>query len=254
MNNKYLSLLLCVCLFAGCASVGLTGRKQLMLVSEQEEVSLGLQSYGEVLKTSKISSDAKNTALVNKVGKRLAAASGQNYDWQFVLIEEKQVNAFCLPGGKVAVYTGILPYTKDESGLAVVLSHEIAHAIARHGAERMSQEMVLNGGLNIASIALDGNGNKDILLNAFGVASNVGVMLPYSRKHEYEADQMGLIIMAKAGYDPRKAIEFWQRMSTAGGTVKQNTPISAFLSTHPSDEKRILAIQKHLPEALKYYK
>lgn len=253
MKYKYFSLLLALCLFCACASVGLTGRKQLMLISEEQESALGLQSYDEVLKTAKISKDAANTALINKVGRRIAAASGQNYDWQFTLIEDKQVNAFCMPGGKVAVYTGILPYTKDENGLAVVMAHEVAHALARHGAERMSQTLILQGGLTAAALALEENKNKALILGAFGAAGTVGVMLPYSRKHEYEADRMGLILMAKAGYDPRGAVGFWQRMSTANGKVKEGSPISGFLSTHPSDDNRIKAIQEHLPEALSYY-
>ena len=175
MKYKYFSLLLAACLLWGCASVGLTGRKQLMLISEEQESTLGLQSYDEVLKTAKISKDAANTALVNKVGRRIAAASGQNYDWQFVLIEDKQVNAFCMPGGKVAVYTGILPYTKDENGLAVVMAHEVAHALARHGAERMSQTLILQGGLAAASLALEENKNKALILGAFGAAGAPGV-------------------------------------------------------------------------------
>lgn len=249
MRKIYFILMCALLIIAGCASVGMTGRRQLMLVSEGEEAALGLQAYQDVLSKSKVSADAKNTQLVNKVGAAIAAASGANYDWKFVLIDDKQVNAFCLPGGKVAVYTGILPYTQTEEGLAVVIAHEVAHALARHGAERMSQQMMMDTGLSLTGAALGQNANKDLIMSALGLGSQVGVMLPYSRKHEYEADYIGLLLMAEAGYNPQAAVDFWQRMSSAGGGAAQ----PEFLSTHPADASRIAEIKKHLPEAMQYY-
>jgi len=247
IKNK-LNVLLFVILLAGCTSVAVTGRKQFMLIDKGQEASLGLQAYNEVLKTAKISNDAEKTQLVNKVGQRIAAVTGENFDWKFVLIDSNQVNAFCLPGGKVAVYTGILPYTQTEEGLAVVIAHEIAHALARHGAERMSQNQLLSTGLNITSLSLGQNANKDLIMAALGAGSSIGVTLPYSRKHEYEADKIGMIIMAMAGYNPQATPSFWQRMAQRGTSAPE------FLSTHPSDSKRIQQIQANMAEALRYYK
>lgn len=250
MKNKIILVLLTI-LIAGCTSVGITGRKQLMLVSKSEETQLGLQSFNEVVKSSKISTDTANTNLVKKVGQKIAAVSGVDFDWQFILIDDKQVNAFCLPGGKVAVYTGILPYTQTEEGLAVVMAHEIAHALARHGAERMSQQMLMNTGLSATSIALGQNQNKDLIMGALGIGGNLGVMLPYSRKHEFEADRIGLVLMAKAGYNPQAAVSFWTRMSQT--SASKGSALEKFLSTHPSDKDRIAAINQRLPEAMQYY-
>lgn len=248
MKNKYL-LVLCIILFAtACASVGITGRRQLMLVDPGQESALGLQAWQEVMSQSKISTDAENTRLVNEVGARIAAISGADYDWKFALIEDKSINAFCLPGGKVAIYTGILPYTQTADGLAVVISHEVAHALARHAAERMSQEMLMNTGLSITAGALGQNANKDLIMGLLGTGGQIGILLPYSRKHEFEADRIGLVLMAKAGYNPAAAVEFWQRMSQSGGGASLT-----FLSTHPSDAQRIAEMQKNLPEAMKYY-
>lgn len=242
----------CFLFLAACSTVPMTGRTQLLLSSEAEEAAAGATSYSQYLSESKISTDKDKTALVKKVGQKIAAASGYDYDWEFNLLENNEANAWCLSGGKVAVYTGILPYTQTEAGLATVMSHEIAHAIARHGAERSAQSQLLNYGLAIGQATMQDNPNKELIMLGVNVAGNIGIILPYSRKHESEADYMGLLLMAKAGYDPNEAVLFWQRMA-AGSSGSQGF-LSDFLSTHPSDEKRIADIQKHLPEALEYYK
>lgn len=242
----------CFLFLAACSTVPMTGRTQLLLSSEAEEAAAGATSYSQYLSESKISTDKDKTALVKKVGQKIAAASGYDYDWEFNLLENDEANAWCLSGGKVAVYTGILPYTQTEAGLATVMSHEIAHAIARHGAERSAQSQLLNYGLAIGQATMQDNPNKELIMLGVNVAGNIGIILPYSRKHESEADYMGILLMAKAGYDPNEAVSFWQRMA-AGSSGSQGF-LSDFLSTHPSDEKRIADIQKHLPEALEYYK
>ncbi len=236
---------------SACTTVPLTGRPQLILSSEAEDAAAGAASYGQYLAESKISTDKTNTALVKKVGARIAAVSGCDYDWEFNLLENSEANAWCLSGGKVAVYTGILPYTQTEAGLATVMSHEIAHAIARHGAERSAQNQLLNYGLAIGNATLSDNPNRELIMMGINVAGSIGVILPYSRKHESEADYMGLLLMAKAGYDPNEAVKFWQRMASASGGSQGG--LSNFLSTHPSDEKRIKDLQSHMSEALKYY-
>ena len=249
--KKHYYLLILILLLIGCTTVPMTGRKQLILSSEAEENAAGATSYGQYLAESKISTDKTNTALVKKVGQKIAAVSGCDYDWEFNLLESSEANAWCLSGGKVAVYTGILPYTQTEAGLATVMSHEIAHAIARHGAERSAQNDLFQYGLAIGNATLTNNPNRELIMLGVNVAGNVGVILPYSRKHESEADYMGLLLMAKAGYDPNEAIKFWQRMAAASGGYQGG--LSDFLSTHPSDEKRIKDLKDHLPEALKYY-
>lgn len=214
---------------------------------------MGLQAYQETLAKAKLSGDMQATNMVASVGRRIAAAADRpDFDWQFNLIDEPgTVNAFCLPGGRVAVYTGILPVTENEDGLAVVMSHEVAHALAHHGAERMSQGELVNLGGAALQVGMT---NKDPavqkgVMSAFGLGANVGVLLPFSRSHEAEADHIGLILMAKAGYDPRSAVAFWQRMEALGG---QKPP--ELLSTHPADATRIKKIEAELPEALTYYK
>lgn len=246
---------------AGCASVPITGRNQLSLVSDQEINTMSAQEYQKVLQTSRLSSNSTQTAMVRRVGQRIQQAvetyfrqqnqSGQldGYQWEFNLIEDAQVNAWCMPGGKVAVYTGILPVTQDENGLAVVMGHEIAHAVARHSNERMSQQMAAQGlgGVLSAAVGQNPSATQNVFLQAVGVGSQVG-LLKFSRTQETEADHLGLIFMAMAGYNPDSAVGFWQRMAaqSQGGNVE-------FLSTHPSDATRIANIQKELPEARKYY-
>lgn len=234
-----------------CRTVPGTGRRQLLLLSEGEEVKLGLQAWDQVKSEAKFSSDAKANALVTRVGERIAKATGQKYSWEFKVIDDNSANAFCLPGGKIAVNTGILPVTATEAGLAVVIGHEVAHAIARHGGERISQDLVAGVGVAAVSEAL-GKGDPQTvqaISAAFGIGVGVAVTLPFSRSHESEADQLGLTYMAKAGYHPREAIAFWERMSKAGGGGGPE-----FLSTHPSGATRIEQIRGWLPEALRYYK
>ncbi|MDO8802937.1 MAG: M48 family metallopeptidase [Elusimicrobiota bacterium] len=251
--RNYIFIVLLSSVLAGCSTVPYTHRRQFNIVSDAEENKMGLQAYQETLAKAKLSSDAQASAMVERIGTRIAAAAEQpSFDWQFKLIDEpKSVNAFCLPGGRVAVYTGILPVTENEDGLAVVMAHEVAHALAHHGAERISQgELVSLGGAALqAGMAQKDPAVQKQVMTAFGLGANVGVLLPFSRSHEAEADHIGLILMAKAGYDPRAAVPFWQRMEQAGG---QKPP--EFLSTHPSDKTRIEKIQAELPEALKYYK
>jgi predicted Zn-dependent protease len=238
-------------LLAACQTVPLTGRQQLILVSEEQELSLGDEAYKKTLTTSKLSTDAASTAMVRRVGERIAKVSDRpDYKWEFNLVEDQTPNAFCLPGGKVVVYTGILPFTKDETGLAVVVGHEVAHALARHGAERMSTGELAGIASQTAAIIF-GGGNPETekqVEQAFGIGSNVGLILPFSRHQESEADQIGLLLMAKAGYDPRQSIEFWRRMEQG----KDGAP-PEFLSTHPNDKTRIKRIEGWMPEALKIY-
>lgn len=236
-----------------CSSVPVFGRRQLVLLSESEEIQLGKDSYEQILAEEKLSKNQKNVKLLERIGQRIAkAANKPEYQWEFRLIDKDVANAFALPGGKVAFYTGILPITENEAGIAVVMGHEVSHAIARHGAERMSQDLILQYGIAGLTTALSSK-NPDVsnaIQTAFGVGAQVGIMLPFSRKHESEADHLGLILMAKAGYDPHVAVDFWKRMKSASG----GKSIPQFLSTHPSHDTRINQIEKWLPEALKYYK
>lgn len=249
---------------ASCSRVPLTGRRQLNLIPESTMDQMAVSEYKSFLSSNSVvsSSSNKNVELVKRVGSRIAAAVTEylkennlsdrvaGYQWEFNLVDNKEANAWCMPGGKVVVYTGLLPITQDETSLAVVLGHEIAHAIARHGNERMSQQLVAQGIQMAGSVALDKNPQvQNIFLQSFGIGGNLG-MLAFSRQDELEADELGLIFMAMAGYDPRQAIPFWQRMSKmAGGSAPP-----ALLSDHPSDANRIAQIQKLMPTALKYYK
>ena len=231
--------------------VPLTGRKQLVDMSREQEASLGLSSYQQILRQSAVVRSGPEAALVKSIGQRIAKVSEDpGFEWQYELIDDNQANAFCLPGGKVAVYTGILPITQNENGLAVVMGHEIAHAIARHGNERMSQALAIQGaGMTLEALTASKPGlTRDLFLQSYGIGSQLG-MLAYSRKHETEADKMGLVFMAMAGYDPRSAPAFWQRMAAGGGAKPPE-----FLSTHPSDETRVHDLEAYMPEALKYYK
>jgi len=241
-----------VLLLAACKTVPYTGRSQLNLLPEGSELQMGRQAYAEVLRQSAINRDPVANGQLEGVGRRIAAATGRtDFQWRFTLIESQEANAFCLPGGQVAVYTGILPITQDEAGLAVVLGHEISHAIAHHGAERISQSLLIQTGLAATQIAL---ANRDPatmrqVTSLLGAGAAVGVMLPWSRAQESEADHLGLIFMAKAGYDPHAAVAFWQRMTQA---AKGRRP-PEFLSDHPSDETRVRQIEAWIPEAMGYY-
>ncbi len=257
----FLSLLF---LLADCATVPVTGRRQLDLVPDSELVAMSYSEYATVMKKSKLSTDQEKVNMVRRVGKRIAGAAEEflvqeglgseirNYQWEFNLIEDdKTVNAWCMPGGKVAVYTGLLPITRDETGLAVVMGHEVAHAIAKHGGERMSQGLLAQlGGVGLAvALSTQPALTQSIFMQAYGVGTQVGVLLPYSRLHESEADHIGLILMAKAGYDPRAAIPLWQRMNQLGGPRPPQ-----FLSTHPAPESRIRNIESLIPEAMQHYR
>ncbi len=248
---------------ASCTEIPLTHRKGLHLINTSQIYKLSLQQYSTILKESKLSKDKEKVRQVKEVGMRIARAAEEflidsglgshvsEYEWEFNLIEDdKTVNAWCMPGGKVAVYTGILPITKDENGLAVVMGHEVAHAIAEHGNERMSQSLIVSlGGLALSTALKDEPGKtRELFMTAFGIGASVGFILPYSRVHESEADRIGLVLMARAGYDPRGAIPFWKRMSE-----KEGPRPPEFLSTHPVPETRIENLKNLIPEAMPYY-
>jgi predicted Zn-dependent protease len=262
--KKYFFLLSLLTFSLSCTRVPITNRKQLNLLPESELMQMGLTEYNKFLSTHAVIAEPDpNAALVKKVGQNIQAAVQKfmnsnkkyrnriaGYKWQFNLVQEKTVNAWCMPGGKVVVYSGLLPVTQNETALAVVMGHEIAHAIARHGNERMSQGLIVQTGAAVLSVALStkSQATQDLFNQSYGIASGLGT-LAYSRKHESEADKLGLVFMAMAGYDPHEAIAFWQRMAkeSKGGGIE-------LLSTHPSDEKRIADIKKFLPKAMKYYK
>lgn len=254
------SILLSAC--GTTSTVPITGRKHKLLVTDAEVLSLSNQQYSQFMQSAKVSTDATNTAMVKRVGQRLAnsvesylknngmASEIQNFSWEFNLVQNSEANAFCMPGGKIVVYEGLLPYTQNEASLAIVLGHEIAHAVAKHSAEQMSKQIRQQYGTQAVSILGSAFGVGDyanaaatLMKNGFSFAN-----LKYSRDNESEADHMGLIFAAMAGYDPQVAISFWQRMS-AGSNSNQ----SDFLSDHPSDAKRIAALKQEMPEALKYY-
>lgn len=244
-----------------CSKVPITKRKQVNLLPESELMSMSLTSYHDFLKQNPPVTGTADANLVKSVGGKIANAvtrfmnqNGygkriQGYKWEFNLVNSKEVNAWCMPGGKVVVYQGLLPVTQDETSLAIVMGHEIAHAVARHGNERMSQEMVAAFGGMALDVALAKNSTqtRNIFLTSYGVGSSLGI-LAYSRTHETEADKMGLIFAAMAGYDPQKAISFWERMAAQGGSKPPE-----FLSTHPSDQTRIKNLKAFMPEAMKYY-
>jgi len=257
--------LLAFCLLAACESAPVTGRSQMMLVSESEERQMGAQAYRQVLASEHVSHDVELNALVEKVGRRIANAAehpptdlwkAPHYSWEFRTIAKNVPNAFCLPGGKIAVYSGILPVTRTEAGLAFVIGHEVAHALARHSAERLSDQQVVAAGTAIAGVALAAVGGRSsrsyapMAVAALGAGASVGILLPMSRGQESEADHIGLVLMAMAGYDPREAVPVWERMR--GLNKGKSTP--EWLSTHPADDTRIADIKRWVPEAMKYYR
>jgi metalloendopeptidase OMA1, mitochondrial len=238
-------------LAVACQTVPITGRHQIMLLPEGNELQMGLDAYQDVLKKSNVSRDPALNAQVTRVGRRIADATGRtDYQWEFKVLEDKQANAFCLPGGKVAVYTGILPITRDDAGLAAVLGHEAAHAIARHGGERISAELLVQTGLTATQVALAQRDPVTVtaVTALLGAGASVGVLLPWGRAQESEADHLGLVYMAKAGYHPSAARDLWVRMAAGGGGRQPE-----FLSTHPAPETRIKQIEGWIPEALQYY-
>lgn len=250
-------------LIAACSTVPITGRKQLSLVSKGEMQSMSYQQYGEFMKANKLSTNKSATDMVKRVGGRVQkavetyfASKGMTdqlsgYQWEFNLVQDTSVNAWCMPGGKVVVYTGLLPVTKTETGLAVVMGHEIAHAVAEHGSERMSQEMLAQlGGTVLSELVKEKpQETQSLWMAAYGLGAQYGALLPFSRTHESEADHLGLIFMAMAGYNPDEALTFWQRMAAS-----KSGSIPEFMSTHPSDETRIANIKSLLPEARTYYR
>jgi predicted Zn-dependent protease len=249
----------------GCKSNPVTGRKQLLFYPEGEMAGMAAGQYQEVLASEQLVTGGEQAEMIQRVGERIAAAvesylqqkgHGErlsHFQWEFKLVESPTVNAWCMPGGKVAFYTGILPVCQDETGVAVVMGHEIAHAVAQHGNERMSQQMAVQTGLTAGAVTMGltnhDPGMQELVLGAVGAGATVGIILPFSRKHESEADQMGLTFMAMAGYDPSAAPAFWQRMKAASGGGSS----SDFLSTHPSDEKRIADLNRWLPQAQLLY-
>ena len=253
--RRGMAALVLVLLFAwGCATAPITGRSQLLLVSEEQEVALGIKAYKEIVSKAKISQDPQINDMVNRIGWRIAGvAERPDYQWEFKVIEDdKTANAFALPGGKVAVYTGLLPYTPTEDGLAFVLAHEVGHAIARHGGERMSQQLLVQLGQEGLNMAVGSQSKVAIqaINEAYGVGAAVGVLLPFSRAQESEADHIGLILMAKARYDPRQAPTFFELMQEQ----KKGGAPPTFLSTHPSDEERIAHLRELIPQAMRYYR
>ena len=246
-------LVLALAVVFACTTVPVTGRHQIMLLPESTEQEMGLTAFREAVSKAKVSADPALNAQVTRVGTRIAAATGRtDYKWEFKVFEDKQVNAFCLPGGKVVVYTGILPVTRDDAGLAAVVGHEVSHAMARHGGERMSQQIAVQGGLTAFQVGYAQRHPATVQLAtaALGAGATIGILLPYSRAQESEADHLGLIYMAKAGYHPSAARDLWVRMAEMSKS-QQKPP--EFLSTHPADTTRIRQIEAWLPEALKYY-
>lgn len=262
MKFQYLLITLIILDLVACSKVPITGRRQINMLPETSLIGMSLTNYNDFLSKNKVNQTSKDALLVKTVGNKIANAVStylknnkqnkriKNYKWEFNLVENSLVNAWCMPGGKVVVYTGILPVTQDETGLAVVMGHEAAHAIARHGNERMSQGLLTAMGGVALDVALSQKPDetRKLFLSAYGVGSTVGALLPFSRLHESEADKMGMVFMAMAGYNPEKAINFWERMAA-------NKPgyVPEFLSTHPSDETRIKKIREFLPTAMKYY-
>lgn len=264
LKSKLVALLGLILLASGCSQVEITGRQQFNIVPDSLMNSTSFQAYGEFLSTHKLSTNTQQTQMVKRVGARIqkavedyCATNGiedrlADYKWEFNLVEDPNVNAWCMPGGKVVVYTGLLPVAKTEEGLAVVMGHEIAHAFAKHGAERMTQNLIVEmGGVALSTALKDRpEQTKELLLKSYGVGAQVGVLLPYNRLHENEADHLGLIFMAMAGYNPEAAVEFWQRMAEAQNGAQ---PLE-ILSTHPANQTRINNIKNLLPEAMQYYK
>jgi predicted Zn-dependent protease len=266
MVRKIMLLFLSVSVFVACSKNAITGRQQFKLVPESELQSMAVQEYQQFLSTNKVVSPSadRDAEMVRRVGQRVASVVQQyfkgqgigdqleGYKWEYNLVNSKEANAWCMPGGKIVVYTGLLPITQNEAALAVVVGHEVSHAIFQHGNERMSQGLVQQlGGVALSvAVANQPTETQNLFLQAYGIGSQVGVLLPFSRKQELEADRYGLRWAAMAGYNPREAIPLWQRMEQMAAGNKP----PEFLSTHPSEGHRIDELQKYMPEALKYYK
>lgn len=262
--KRSVSLLLTLIILIGCATVPITGRKQLSLIPNSQLLLLSYTSYQDVLNESKLSNNQEQVTMIKSVGSNIQQAVEKfmadnkmsdkldGYEWEFNLIEENIINAWCMPGGKVAFYTGILPVCQGESGAAVVMGHEIAHAIANHGSERMSQGLMQQlGGVALAVAVKDKpEETQALFFTAYGIGTTYGAMLPYSRLHESESDKLGLIFMAMAGYDPHEAPEFWTRMDAMAGSP----PVPEWMSTHPSPQHRVEDLNAYMSKAMKYYK
>lgn len=259
---RVLTILTAVALVVGCARIPISGRKQVNLLPESQMIGMSQQAYTDFLTTSQVvQSTDRDAEMVNNVGMKIAAAveeylakNGQSkrvdgFNWEFKLVDDPTVNAWCMPGGKVVFYTGILPICQDEKGLAVVMGHEIAHAVARHGNERMSQQLLIQaGGVTLATLMSEKpEAAQNLFLTSYGIGSQLG-SLSFSRQHESESDQLGLVFMAMAGYNPQEAPLFWERMAASGGAQPPE-----FLSTHPNHDTRINDLNAFMPEAMKYY-
>ena len=263
MKQQILTVATAMLLLAGCSSVPVTGRKQVLLVSDQEVLTSSLTQYNSYMQSATKSTNASQTAMVTRVGKKIAAATEQylrengltsqisEFAWEFNLVKDNQVNAFCMPGGKIVVYEGLMKLVSSDDELAVVVGHEVAHAVAKHSNERISQEILAQYGAQILtnSLSQKSAATQQVASKIYGLGAQYGAILPFSRKHESEADYMGLIFMAMAGYNPEVAVTFWQKMSASGSA---NVP--EFMSTHPSDARRISDIQKELPSIKAKYK
>ena len=263
MKKTLLFVLLTALLLSSCGSVPITGRKQLNLVSDSEVLQASLTQYASFMKTAKISTQTVKSEQVTRVGRKIAAATEaylnaaglgrevQNFQWEFNLVKDDQINAFCMPGGKIVVYEGIMNLISSDDELATVLGHEVAHAVAKHSNERMSQQLLAQYGAQALGSILQNQTaqTQQIAQQVYGLGANYAVMLPFSRKHEMEADDMGLVLMAIAGYNLDASLNFWQKMAAASGNKSQ----SDIASTHPSDAKRIANLQKKIPEVKKQY-
>ena len=239
-------------LFIGCTKAPITGRSQLIMINSQQEIALGLQSAKQVLAKERVSRDAQKNAMVKRIGQRIANVTGQsNFKWEFYVIDnDKEANAFCLPGGKVFVYTGLFKYVANDDELAAVMGHEIGHALARHGAERMSRSQLTQAGGQIIQAVMIGQGNPQntaMVMQSFGIGTQLGLALPHSRTQEYEADHIGLVLAAKAGYNPNSALSFWEKFSKDGKTPPE------YLSTHPAPANRIATIRNLIPNVMPLY-
>ena len=266
MKKTFISLVLIIGTL-GCSHNSITGRNQLALLPESELRSMSLTQYRQFLSQNKVESPSasKDADMVRRVGQRLVSGINnyysnkglskelEGYQWEYNLVDSKEVNAWCMPGGKIVVYSGLLPVTQNEAALAVVLGHEITHALAHHGNERMSQQMIAQGIGVVGGVLTSGNAQvSSIFNNIYGPGAQIGVLLPNSRNQELEADHYGLIFTALSGYNPQEAIPLWQRMKQLSDAAGQTPPV--FLSTHPTDDQRIEKLKELMPEALKYYK
>lgn len=266
MVQKIISVFIVAALLVACSENALTGKRPLTLLPEAELQSMAKQQYQQFLTTNKVvsSSNNRDAEMVRRVGQRITNAVQAHYteigktddlrgfNWEYNLIEDKAANAWCMPGGKIVVYTGILPITQNEAALAAVMGHEVSHALLQHGNQRMSQGLLQQLGGAALSVALANKPQQtqNLFLGAYGAGSQIGVLLPFSRSHELEADRYGLIFTARAGYNPQEAIGLWERMERASNGQKP----PEFISTHPTEGRRIAQIKKYLPEAMQYYK